>query len=76
MKRTQLEKRQHLFRPHTDQCVYCLKSAQVDAIENTPRGFDLPVPCGRHRRHQKAKVRLFARLVNYNYAVRFSSLSW
>ena len=26
----------HLFSPHTDQCVYCGKSAQDDAIENTP----------------------------------------
>ena len=75
-KRTQLERREHLFSPHTDQCVYCLKSAQVDAIENTPRGFDPPVSFGGHRPDQKAKVRLFARLVNYNYAVRFSSLSW
>jgi hypothetical protein len=76
MKRTQLEKREHLFSPHTDQCVYCLKSAQVDAIENTPRGLGPPEPCGRHIRHQKAKLRLFARFVNCNYAVCFSSLSW
>jgi hypothetical protein len=32
MKRTQLEKREHLFSPHTDQRVCCGKSAQVDAI--------------------------------------------
>ena len=28
--------RTHLFSPHTDQCIYCGKSAQDDAIENTP----------------------------------------
>jgi hypothetical protein len=28
--------RTHLFSPHTDQCIYCGKSAQDDAIENSP----------------------------------------
>jgi len=28
--------REHLFSPHTDQCVYCGQSAKDDAIENTP----------------------------------------
>jgi hypothetical protein len=28
--------RTHLFSPHTDQCIYCGKSAEDDAIENTP----------------------------------------
>src|ERR1022692_886471 len=36
----------HLFSPHTDQCIYCGKSAQDDAIENTPCGSDQPVSCG------------------------------
>lgn len=31
--------------PHTDQCIYCGKSAQDDAIENTPCGCDEPPPC-------------------------------
>ena len=35
----------HLFSPHTDQCIYCGKSAQDDAIENTPCGCDEPPPC-------------------------------
>lgn len=35
----------HLFSPHTDQCIYCGKSAQDDAIENTPCGSDQPCPC-------------------------------
>jgi hypothetical protein len=38
--------RTHLFSPHTDQCIYCGKSAQDDAIENTPCGSDLPASCG------------------------------
>ena len=38
--------RTHLFSPHTDQCIYCGKSAQDDAIENTPCGSDQPVSCG------------------------------
>jgi len=37
--------RTHLFSPHTDQCVYCGKSAEDDAIENTPCGSDQPEPC-------------------------------
>jgi hypothetical protein len=37
--------RQHVFSPHTDQCIYCGKSAQDDAIENTPCGSDQPGPC-------------------------------
>jgi len=37
--------RTHLFSPHTDQCIYCGKSAQDDAIENTPCGFGEPPPC-------------------------------
>ena len=37
--------RTHLFSPHTDQCIYCGKSAQDDAIENTPCGCEEPVPC-------------------------------
>jgi hypothetical protein len=37
--------RTHLFSPHTDQCIYCGKSAQDDAIENTPCGCDEPPPC-------------------------------
>lgn len=45
-KRTQPQRREHLFSPHTDQCIYCGKSAQDDAIENTPCGFDQPVSCG------------------------------
>jgi hypothetical protein len=35
----------HLFSPHTDQCIYCGKSAQDDAIENTPCGSDQPEAC-------------------------------
>jgi hypothetical protein len=38
--------RTHLFSPHADQCIYCGKSAQDHAIENTPCGSDLPVSCG------------------------------
>src|ERR1035441_2253837 len=38
--------RTHLFSPHTDQCIYCGKSAEDDAIENTPCGSDQPVSCG------------------------------
>jgi hypothetical protein len=38
--------RTHLFSPHTDQCIYCGKSAQDDAIENTPCGSDQPATCG------------------------------
>ncbi len=38
--------RTHLFSPHTDQCIYCGKSAQDDAIENTPCGSDQPSSCG------------------------------
>ena len=38
--------RTHLFSPHTDQCIYCGKSAQDDAIENTPCGCDEPPLCG------------------------------
>lgn len=30
------ESREHLFSPHTDQCIYCGQSAQDDAVENTP----------------------------------------
>jgi len=37
--------RNHLFSPHTDQCIYCGKSAADDAIENTPCGCDEPLPC-------------------------------
>ena len=40
------ESRTHLFSPHTDQCIYCGKSAQDDAVENTPCGCDEPPPCG------------------------------
>jgi hypothetical protein len=36
----------HLFSPHTDQCIYCGKSAEDDAIENIPCGSDQPVSCG------------------------------
>ena len=36
----------HLFSPHTDQCIYCGNSAEDDAIENTPCGSDQPVSCG------------------------------
>ncbi len=36
----------HLFSPHTDQCIYCGKSAEDDAIENTPCGSDQPISCG------------------------------
>jgi hypothetical protein len=32
----QTKSKNHLFSPHTDQCIYCGKSAQDDAIENTP----------------------------------------
>jgi hypothetical protein len=35
----------HLFSPHTDQCIYCGKSAEDDAIENTPCGSNEPPPC-------------------------------
>jgi hypothetical protein len=35
----------HLFSPHTDQCIYCGKSAQDDAIENTPCGSEQPEAC-------------------------------
>jgi hypothetical protein len=35
----------HLFSPHTDQCVYCGKSAQDAAIDNLPCGCDEPPPC-------------------------------
>jgi hypothetical protein len=45
-KRTQPRRREHLFSPHTDQCIYCGKSAQDDAIENTPCGSDQPASCG------------------------------
>ena len=38
--------RTHLFSPHTDQCIYCGKSAEDDAIENTSCGSDQPVTCG------------------------------
>jgi hypothetical protein len=38
--------RTHLFSLHTDQCIYCGKSAQDDAIENTPCGSDQPISCG------------------------------
>ena len=31
----QTKSNNHLFSPHTDQCIYCGKSAQDDAIENT-----------------------------------------
>jgi hypothetical protein len=44
-KRTRPQRREHLFSPHTDQCIYCGKSAQDDAIENTPCGCDEPPPC-------------------------------
>src|SRR5437773_66219 len=27
---------EHLFSPHTDQCIYCGQSAADDAVENTP----------------------------------------
>jgi hypothetical protein len=37
--------RTHLFNPHTDQCIYRGKSAEDDAIENTPCGSDQPEPC-------------------------------
>jgi hypothetical protein len=37
--------RSHLFIPHTDQRIYCGKSAQDDAIENTPCGSDQPISC-------------------------------
>jgi hypothetical protein len=36
---------EHLFSPETDQCIYCGKSAQDDAIENTPCGSDQQKPC-------------------------------
>jgi hypothetical protein len=39
------EPKSHLFSPHTDQCIYCGKSAEDDAIENTPCGSDQPGPC-------------------------------
>jgi len=35
-KHTRPKRRAHLFSPHTDQCIYCGKSARDDAIENTP----------------------------------------
>ena len=38
--------RTHLFSPHTDQCIYCGKSAEDDAIENIACGSDQPVSCG------------------------------
>ena len=38
--------RTHLFSPHTDQCIYCGKSAEDDAIESTPCGSDQPISCG------------------------------
>ena len=37
--------RTHLFSPHTDQCVYCGKSAQDDAIDNLPCVCQAPPPC-------------------------------
>jgi hypothetical protein len=37
--------RTHFFSPHTDQCIYCGKSATDDAIENTPCGCDESAPC-------------------------------
>jgi hypothetical protein len=37
--------RTHLFSPHTDQCIYCGKSAEDDAIGNTPCGCDEVPPC-------------------------------
>jgi hypothetical protein len=40
------EPKTHLFSPHTDQCIYCGKSAEDDAIENIPCGSDQPVSCG------------------------------
>jgi hypothetical protein len=36
------EPRQHVFSPHTDRCIYCGKSAQDDAVENTECGSGLP----------------------------------
>ena len=39
-------RREHLFSPNTDLCIYCGKSAEDDAIENTPCGSDQPVSCG------------------------------
>ena len=39
------EPREHLFSPETDLCVYCGKSAQDDAVENTPYGSDQQPPC-------------------------------
>jgi hypothetical protein len=40
--------RTHLFSPHTDQCIYCGKSAEDDAIENTPCGSDESEPEAAH----------------------------
>ncbi len=37
--------KEHTFSPHTDLCIYCGKSAQDDAIENTPCGSDQQKPC-------------------------------
>ncbi len=37
--------KEHLFSPHTNQCIYCGKSAEEDAVENTPCGSDEPPPC-------------------------------
>ena len=39
------KRRDHLFSPHTDLCIYCGQSAQDDAIENTPCGSDRAEPC-------------------------------
>lgn len=37
--------KEHLFSPHTGQCIYCGKSAQDDAIEKTECSFDQPPLC-------------------------------
>jgi hypothetical protein len=52
--------RSHLFSPHTDQCIYCGKSAQDDAIENTPCGCDEPRPCDACQKFENEEAALEA----------------
>ena len=49
----------HLFSPHTDQCIYCGKSAQDDTIENTPcgsGGTETCEPIGNSQETRQARI--------------------
>ena len=50
--------RTHLFSPHTDQCIYCGKSAEDDAIENTPCGADQPEVCEPTNQTKRLQVQM------------------